>query len=216
MTAAKRVLIYGGEESPYHDFSVQGPWLARLAAEAGFEAEVTVDPAAFAPARIKPFDVIAILASAGSLAPADEEALLNAVIGNPWGDTGAPKGLLGIHGATVVSSGSGAYQRMLGGRFLAHPPLGPFSVHVEARDHPVMSGVGDFEISDELYTMEPLAPFDVLATASLAGFARPLVWVRPYGLGRVCYCALGHAIEQLEHESVRRILRNGLEWVSAR
>jgi len=88
--------------------------LARLAAEAGYEAEVTRDPAAFEPARIESFDVIAILASEGSLAPEHEEALLNAVIGSPWGDTGAPKGLLGIHGATVVTSASGAYQRMLG------------------------------------------------------------------------------------------------------
>ena len=42
----------------------------------------------------------------------------------------------------------------------------------------------------------------------------PLAWVRPYGLGRVCYCALGHGSEQLEHESVQRILRNALEWLA--
>ncbi len=210
----KRILVFGGEENPYHDFSVQGPLLARLAEEAGYEAEITTDPGAFEPARIAPFDVIAILASAGSLAPEHEEALLNAVIGSPWGDTGAPKGLLGIHGATVVGSASGAYQRMLGARFLAHPPLGPLSVTVDAPDHPVMRGVGDFETSDELYLMETLAPFDVLLGAEFDGFRRPLAWVRPYGLGRVCYCALGHGTEQLEHESVRRILRNALDWLA--
>jgi type 1 glutamine amidotransferase len=209
----KRILVFGGEENPYHDFSVQGPLLVRVAEEAGYEAEITTDPGAFEPARIAPFDVIAILASAGSLAHDHEEALLNAVIGSPWGDTGAPKGLLGIHGATVVGSASGAYQRMLGARFLAHPPLGPFSVTVDAPDHPVMRGVGDFETSDELYLMETLAPFDVLLSAEFDGFRRPLAWVRPYGLGRVCYCALGHGTEQLEHESVRRILRNALDWL---
>jgi type 1 glutamine amidotransferase len=213
---AKRVLIFGGEESQYHDFSIQGPLLARLAAAAGFEAEVATDPAAFEPARIEPFDVIAILASEGSLAPEHEEALLNAVIGSPWGDTGAPKGLLGIHGATVVTSASGAYQRMLGARFLAHPPLGPFSVKVEAADHPVMRGVADFTTSDELYLMEALAPFDVLLSAEFDGFSRPLAWVRPYGLGRVCYCALGHGTEQLENESVQRIVRNALDWLCPR
>jgi type 1 glutamine amidotransferase len=212
----KRVLVFGGEASPYHDFSVQGPWLARLAEEAGYDSEVTTDPGAFEASRIAPFDMIAILASAGSLATEHEEALLNAVIGNPWGDTGAPKGLLGIHGATVVTSASGAYQRMLGARFLAHPPLGPFSVTVDAPDHPVMRGVRDFSTSDELYLMETLAPFDVLLSAEFDGFRRPLAWVRPYGLGRVCYCALGHGLEQLDHPSVRRILTNGLEWVCPR
>ena len=213
---AKRVLIFGDEGNPYHDFSIQGPWLARFAAEAGYEAELTTDPAAFEPARIAPFDVIAILASSGSLPPEHEQALLNAVIGSPWGDTGAPKGLLGIHGATVLTSASEAYQRMLGARFLAHPPLGPFSVKVEAADHPVMRGVGDFAISDELYLMEALAPFDVLLSAEFDGFRRPLAWVRPYGLGRVCYCALGHGTEQLKHESVRQILRNALDWLCPR
>jgi type 1 glutamine amidotransferase len=214
--SAKRILVFGGEENPYHDFSIQGPWLAGLAAEAGYETEVTTDPAAFEHARIAPFDAIAILASAGSLAPEHEEALLSAVIGTPWGDTGAPKGLLGIHGATVVTSASGAYQRMLGARFLAHPPLGPFSVTVEAPDHPVTRGVGEFSTSDELYLMETLAPFDVLLSAEFDGFRRPLAWVRPYGLGRVCYCALGHGTEQLEHESVRRVLRNALDWLCPR
>jgi type 1 glutamine amidotransferase len=214
--SAKRVLIFGGEANPYHDFSIQGPLLARLAAEAGHEAELTCDPAAFEPAQIAPFDVISILASAGNLSPEHEEALLNAVIGSPWGDTGAPKGLLGIHGATVLTSSSGAYQRMLGARFLAHPPLGPFSARVEAPGHPVMRGVVDFTTSDELYLMEELAPFDVLLSAEFGGFRRPLAWVRPYGLGRVCYCALGHGTDQLEHESVRLIFRNALDWLCPR
>ena len=210
---SKRVLIFGGEPNPYHDFSVQGPLLERLVRDAGHEAELTRDAGSFAPARIAPFDVVAILASSGGLAPEDEASLLAAVSGDMEGRSGTPKGLLGIHGATVLTSASGRYQRMLGARFLTHPPLGQFAVTVENPAHPVMAGVGDFSISDELYLMEALADVDVLLAAELGGFSRPLAWVRPYGMGRVCYCALGHATEQLEHPSVQRVLRNALDWL---
>jgi uncharacterized protein len=210
---SKRVLIFGGEPSPYHDFSVQGPLLERLVRDAGHEAELTCDAGSFALDRIAPFDVVAILASSGSLAPEDEASLLAAVSGDTEGRTGRPKGLLGIHGATVLTSESGRYQRMLGARFLTHPPLGPFRVAVENPAHPVMAGVGDFSISDELYLMEALADVDVLLAAELGGFSRPLAWVRPYGMGRVCYCALGHGTEQLDHPSVQRVLRNALDWL---
>jgi hypothetical protein len=212
----RRVLIYGGEPSPYHDFSAQGPILAELARGAGWEPELTRDGDALLSARVAPFQAVMVAASSGLLSPAQEEGLLSAVIGAPGGDTGAPKGLLGVHGATVLSSASGRYQRMIGARFLTHPEVGPTgpAIRVNARrsDHPILSGVGDFTIVDELYLLEQLSPFEVLLSADHLGFERPLAWVKPFGQGRVCYCALGHAPEQLRHPSVRAVLKNALAW----
>ena len=62
---ARRVLIYGGEPSPYHDFSAQGPILAELAREAGWEPELTCDGDAFLPARVAPFHAVMVAASSG-------------------------------------------------------------------------------------------------------------------------------------------------------
>lgn len=214
MTTGQRILIFGGEENPWHDFGVQGPLLARMAREAGFEPELTRDPDAFLPARIAPFDLVAIIASSGALTPEQEDGLLAAVIGNPGGETGEPKGLLGIHGATVLASTSGRYQRMLGARFLTHPPMGPAHRFTARRaEHPVMDGVGDFSLVDELYTLEQLSPYELLLSAEHGGFERPIAWVKPFGLGRICYCALGHAAEQLEHPQVRRLLQNAMRWL---
>ena len=213
---ARRVLIYGGEPSPYHDFPAQGPILAELAREAGWEPELTCDGDAFLPARVAPFHAVMVAASSGLLSPAQEEGLLSAVVGAPGGATGVPKGLLGVHGATVLSSASGRYQRMIGARFLTHPDVGPTgpAIRVATRrpDHPVLSGVGDFTIIDELYLLEQLSPFEVLLSADHLGFERPLAWVKPFGQGRVCYCALGHAPEQLQHPNVRAVLKNALTW----
>jgi hypothetical protein len=213
---ARRVLIFGGEQSPYHDFSAQGPLLAELAREAGWEPELTRDADAFLPERVAPFQAVVVAASSGMLSPAQEEGLLAAVVGAPGGSTGAPKGLLGVHGATVLSSVSGRYQRMIGARFLTHPEVGPtgpaFRVRARRPDHPILAGVGDFTIVDELYLLEQLSPFETLLSTDHLGFERPLAWVKPFGQGRICYCALGHAPEQLQHPQVGAVLKNALAW----
>ena len=211
----KRALVFGGEENPYHDFAVSGPVLARLAREAGYDAELTRDAAALLPGRIAPYQLVVVSASSGTLNAEQESGLLAAVIGQPGGETGPAKGLLGVHGATVLDSASGRYQRMIGARFLTHPPMGQHRLAVQRPGHPVMDGVHDFSLVDELYLMESLSPFEVLLSAEHEGWERPIAWVRPFGLGRVVYCALGHGTEQLEHPSVSRILRNAMAWLGA-
>jgi len=208
-----KVLIFGGEKNPYHDFDAQAPVLTRIAFDAGFDAECTRDANSFSPANIKPFDAICIAASSGVLNAEQENALVAAVIGNPWGETGAPKGLVGIHGATVLSSVSGHYEQMIGGSFLTHPPIGEeYRFTVTTPRHPVMIGIDDFTLVDELYMMAPLSPYETVLSSEYDGFSRPVAWVKPYGLGRIFYCALGHSVEQLEHETLSRIIGNGLRW----
>lgn len=209
----RKVLIYGGKKDRYHDFTEQSPLLAGMVKEAGFDCDIEKDESVFKPDRIRPYDAILMAASTGTLSARGERNLLDAVIGNPWGNTGSPKGLFAFHGATVVSSGSGMYQRMIGARFLTHPKMGEaFRLTVTRPDHPVTRGVTDFSLVDELYMMEYLSGFETLLSASYEGFTLPIAWVKPYGMGRVCYCALGHSCEQLEDANVRRIMVNAIAW----
>lgn len=212
----KKILIYGGEKDQYHDFDVQSPILADMAREAGYDPDIRKDEAAFDPENIRPYNAILLAASAGKLSAHAEDNLLKAIIGNPWGDTGCPKGVLAYHGATVLSSDSGLYQRMVGARFLAHPPMGDaYTFVVTDRKHPVMRGVKDFTLVDELYMMETLSGFDTILASDYNGFRKPIAWVKPYGLGRICYCALGHSCDQLNDRNVRRIMVNALEWIDS-
>jgi uncharacterized protein len=211
----EKVLIFGGEKNQYHDFDAQSPVLTRIAHEAGFDAECTRDADAFRAANIKPFDAICIAASSGILNEEQEDALIAAVIGNPWGDTGAPKGLVGIHGATVLSSVSRKYEYMMGGSFLTHPPIGEeYRFAVTMPRHSVMNGIDDFALVDELYMMAQLSPYETVLSSEYDGFSRPVAWVKPFGLGRIFYCALGHSVEQLENETMGRIIGNGLKWTA--
>jgi len=102
---------------------------------------------------------------------------------------------------------------MLGGKFLVHPPLEPLEIEIVRPQHPVMEGVTDFHIEDELYLVENHAPFEPLAVCHYEGFPRPVVWVKPYGLGKVVYLSLGHGEKQLENTSLQRILINATAWI---
>lgn len=94
---------------------------------------------------------------------------------------------------------------MLGSQFKAHPPIGaPFPVRFTDRDHPLVRGLNDFEVVDELYLMKMLAPVQVLAqtefTGEATGFvdatwdepAVPVIYLRELGQGAILYNTLGH------------------------
>jgi type 1 glutamine amidotransferase len=59
-------------------------------------------------------------------------------------------GFLGLHNASDGPQG-GPYEKLLGGRFLRHPP--PYNIMIRVTDagrkHPITAGIQDFEIYDE-------------------------------------------------------------------
>ena len=122
--------------------------------------------------------------------------------------------LHGTHSAIDPPSGAGAYRppralgrvaELLGGQFLAHPPIAPYTVHVTAPGHPLVAGLRPFEVRDELYVCELHPPLEVLLHARFSGecrgFAegrvtddepRPVLYLKRTGAGLVCYFTLGH------------------------
>jgi type 1 glutamine amidotransferase len=130
---------------------------------------------------------------------------------------------------------------VLGSRFLGHPPIAPYRVEITAPEHPLVAGVGPFEVSDEQYVCEPRGEIEVLAgtdvVESSPGFAeggtgrQPVLYLRSFGAGQVCYFTLGHCrgrydIADLgvpdtgvvdrgswEVPQFREILRRAIRWV---
>ncbi len=43
------------------------------------------------------------------------------------------------------------FMQTLGSRFLAHPPIGVFEVRNASPEHPLVAGIEDFDVEDELY-----------------------------------------------------------------
>lgn len=100
------------------------------------------------------------------------------------------------------------FARTLGSQFIAHPPVGRYTVRNLAPANWLVAGIDDFETLDELYLMEhaepealePLLATDWLGRADgfcesdwTAGNGERLVqYVRLLGEGAVLYNTLGH------------------------
>ena len=93
---------------------------------------------------------------------------------------------------------------LLGSRFVAHPPIGSFTVEVVDREHPLTRGIDDFDVVDELYLSRTTAPIKTLMQTRFEGEATgfveatwpetivPVLYTRDIGKGRVVYNTLGH------------------------
>ncbi|HOJ98450.1 MAG TPA: ThuA domain-containing protein [Termitinemataceae bacterium] len=208
------ILCLGGTDSPYHPFESYRPYLEHLMKAEGYTATCTEDMDALLPEAIRDFSVVLCCVSGKSLSPLHEQSLLEAMAGMRQDRYGPPKSFVGIHSASAAFLNSGAYHRMLGATFLAHPVAGPFSVHIQEPLHPITREMSPFSVEDELYLLETYGTFRTLWYTTWEEFSVPLGWVKPYGLGRVFYFSPGHSPGTWEHPSVRTILQRALRWAA--
>lgn len=92
--------------------------------------------------------------------------------------------------------------KILGSRFISHPPYMRYSVKVARPDDPLMTDIDlEFDVEDELYLIEPHADLEVLLETQWGGEAfsktypeavRPIMYRHRVGDGGVLYLALGH------------------------
>lgn len=150
-------------------------------------------------------------------------------------------GLVGWHGGIVDSFRSSSdYLQLTGGQFAHHPPKASpqelvegdptrfFLQHTlkivpEHKDHPIVAGLADFELTTEQYWVLTDSYNEVLATTTLAArdfdawhepITCPAVWTRSWGQGHVVVATPGHSVEVLEHPTVRTIIERGILWAT--
>lgn len=199
------VMVMGGHTTGFHQFEIMGPIYRKFLTEAGFDVLITEDRQDFTPDRIKPFDVIVDYTTGEDLTPDQAKGLLGGIIGG--------KGFVGVHSAADSFKATPGYINMVGGKFLTHPSFWPkLTFNVKNRHHPVMDGIEDFQMEEELYLMETYGHFELLLSAWFKGFERPICWVKPYGHGRVVYTALGHAQQQTDNPNFQKLVVNAVRW----
>lgn len=131
------------------------------------------------------------------------EALLGAVRGGV--------GYVGLHAATATFWSSNDYLELVGSHFGRHDPIKRFRVEITDHDHPVTAGVPSYEIEDELYELKDVVEgLNVLANAE----GHPMVYVKQYGQGRVCYIAPGHDRRSLERPEYAQLVHQAISWVA--
>jgi len=112
-------------------------------------------------------------------------------------------------------------REVLGGSYKGHGPgnvIQKVTVAPEAKGHPVLKGVADFESPYSLYKTSPIAKDATLlltgATERPAA-SEPAAWVRECKGGRVFYASLG-GIKDFDVPAFRQLLINAVFWVAKR
>lgn len=221
----ENLLLSGGFSHPFHETT---PALASLLAESGVRSTVTEDlEGGIAALARGGFGMVTVnvlrwrmgaeryaekrAAWAYSLPAASRDALHGFVAGG-----GA---LLAMHTAAVSFDDWPEWRELVGGVWdwsrSAHPPLGAMRVEVPPNDHPIVAGLGGFDIVDEAYGFLDLMPdVEPLAVSSHGGAEHPLLWARRFGRGRVVYDALGHDARSYAHPTHAEIVRRAARWLT--
>jgi type 1 glutamine amidotransferase len=133
-------------------------------------------------------------------------------------------GFAGWHGGIVDSFRDALeYHLLTGGQFVHHPKeFVRYPVRVVS-EHPVVAGLGTFEVHTEQYYMHVDPGNEVLATTEflpdpdrpeIGTPTVPVTWVRQHGAGRVFVTTIGHRMADLEQPAVDEMIRRGLRWAT--
>jgi len=163
--------------------------------------------------RLKAADLIVPIRTMDTLSQERENNLVEAVR--------AGSGLGGFHGGMGDAfRGAIAYEWMVGGHFVGHPHVGPYSVKVTAPDHSIVAGLPEtFDYDSEQYYMLIDPAVEVLATTTYEHDGdrceMPVIWTRTWGTGKVFYSALGHVDAEFDkYPRVFEMTLRGLEWAT--
>jgi uncharacterized protein len=132
--------------------------------------------------------------------------------------------VLGWHGGVASFDDWPEFGRLIGFRWdwrvTTHTAYANWAITVEPTGHPVIAGVGDFALDDELYCNVQITPgldFVVHAWARYHEIRLPMIVTaeggRIAGAGRTAFLANGHDLKTMACESYRRVAVNTLRWL---
>ena len=166
--------------------------------------------------RLAEYDVLVTLGPMKDSTPraaADPDDLTTARVNAVTEFVRSGKGCVALHLAAAPFNED--FTKMIGGRFITHPPIQEFAIHVDDPRHPITNGIPSFTVVDELYvTDHDPASIHILLSTSFEGKRSPMTWVKPYGAGRVVYIAPGHDFRTFLNPLFLRLVEQAVRWVS--
>ncbi|MFC1552007.1 ThuA domain-containing protein [Candidatus Latescibacterota bacterium] len=135
--------------------------------------------------------------------------------------------LWSFHNNSHCGSMNEDYRKVQGAAYAGHPRIRPYWVRIKNHDHPVTSGIEDFQVVDEQHYMTyDKDPKNILAESSYEGddpvwtdnnggksTTAPAVWAYDYGKGRVCFMSPGHMVSVMWNPMYEKMQKNGLIWL---
>jgi len=205
MQKIKTLVFTGGE---IHDFKGCGEAIIdTLSKNEKFGiTKVEKDLSVLVAPNLDPYDLIVFYYTVGKISDAQKNGLLNFVASG--------KGYVGIHSAADSFRECPEYRAMVGGYFVTHPPYREYQVSVVDSEHPITKDITEFTVMDEQYILDFDPRVNILCSALWKGKAKPVVWIKDWGKGRIFYLALGHDKKACQHEIFRLLLVRGALWAA--
>lgn len=208
------ILLFGG--GTYHDFAGFAQAMGPVLAQDGYTLTLTYDLDELSrlnqrqPAQVM---LYTCLGGVDPKQPQSREISAEQTEGLvAWVRAGGR--LLAAHSATVMPEWNGALRRLIGARFVSHPPQFDFTVTPLYREHPITAGVGAFTVHDEFYIEAYEPDVQVHMSALDRGVSYPMVWSRIEGAGKVAHVAPGHGPATWGHPAYRQLMRQTVSWLA--
>lgn len=140
-------------------------------------------------------------------------------------------GLVVLHHAIAAFSDWREYRKIIGAKYWLEDTVEDgvehkkctwkegvdMPLHVEDATHPIMAGIADFTIHDEVYKGYDLQPDNhLLLSCGLSNSQKEIAWTRTYGNAKVCLIQPGHGPEAHGDENYRRMVRQAIAWVATK
>jgi type 1 glutamine amidotransferase len=161
-------------------------------------------------------DLIVQCWTMGEISPAQLDGLQAAVR--------AGTGFGGWHGGMIDAfRDQPNYHLLTGGQFVHHHKEFVRYTVDPVGSHPIVAGLGSFEVHSEQYYLHADPGNEVLATTAylpdpdrpeIGTPTMPVTWVREHGAGRVFVTTIGHRMADLELPAVDEMIRRGLRWAT--
>jgi type 1 glutamine amidotransferase len=219
------VLVYTRNGKGYvHENIADGvAAIRKMGTENGFAVDSTDDSSVFTDAGLTPYKALVFANSNNEAFDTQEQRQAFQRYIRAGG------GFVGIHSASGSERNWPYYWQILGGKFLRHPKLQPFTVRVADPNHPATKGLpASFLWEDECYFIGYLNPniHPLLVTdpgklddperskypATLLGKSMPLAWYMQEDGGREFYTALGHKKEHYANPILCQHILGGILW----
>jgi type 1 glutamine amidotransferase len=184
----------------------------------GFATDVTDQPEVFTDDKLKRYRVI-IFANSNNRAfdTEDQKTAFQRFVR-------AGGGIVGIHSSCASERNWPWFWAMMGGTFVRHPKLQPFTIHVVDRKHPSTAHLGaTWEWEDEFYFLKEMPKgLHILLEGDLSTLndpkklpdekTRPLAWCHEFEGGRVWFTALGHKKDHYSNPNLQKHILGGIRW----
>ena len=200
-------LFLGDPQKGHHEPAQRFEWIKPRLEQAGIQVAYTENMADLNPANLAKYDVLMVYANIPTIAPAQEQAVLDFV--------NSGHGFVPIHCASACFGNSPAMVKLMGGRFARHGTK-VFAPVIVNHGHPIMSGFRGYETWDETYVHDQLNAEGrtLLAIREENGDREPWTWVREQGKGRVFYTASGHDERTWTNAYFQELIVRGMVWAA--